>query len=109
MQTKIPGGKMKLIKTKKVPEEIEVTLPYYYKQCIFLDSSESMIYGRVSSKESVVITITDRYLSNEKEYSLEITKEHPQNSSCYFEHKYESNIDEFLKAKAKFMNALISV
>lgn len=70
---------MKLKVQKRVTEEVEVELPFYYVH--YLDNST--IYGRVS---------TDRCLTvHEKDsgrcFEIEEEHEHPNRSSCYLEYR----------------------
>lgn len=88
--------------TKKI---IEVDLPYYYKYDLDIDRGESIIYGKVL--ENKVYTIQES-----EDYNYDVKFELEEDSyydSSFFKPEYESNKDEFNKARTRaleFLNGL---
>ena len=89
----------------KKKEVIDVELPYYYKQDLFLDDGYSIIYGKIEEDKCTAIQISKSFRGNSSTYELEVEVAKPASSSCYFDDKYKSSETEYLEAKANLIEA----
>lgn len=90
--------------TRQVPqvEVIEVELPYYYKQDLMSDYSDSVIYGKIEEKLCTSIQETKSYDDSEVKYEIE-KEEHDSikitGLANYFGKEYRSTKEEFESVK----------
>jgi hypothetical protein len=99
--------KITINKRTYIKETVDIDLPYYYKQNIFLDYSDTEVYGRIDEKEHISISITT---DNTGEYTrIQWEKKDTDWNSlgCYLEQKYKSNKETFIKIKYLAVNIIV--
>jgi hypothetical protein len=93
--------KIEIITTKRVKETIDVDFPYYYKQDLCSDYSDTVIYGKIMGEFEVTIKEDESY--NGK-ISYEIEK--CFRSDYYFTDEYKSSKEEFEAVKIRALEFL---
>ena len=87
-------AKLKITKTKRTIEEIEVNLPYYYIHHL----GDEVIYGIIDSEITTTICESD----NEKKYTIE--QEKWLGDGSYFTDFHKSNKETYNKALERVRN-----
>jgi hypothetical protein len=100
--------KIEVTRTKRVKEEIEVEIPYYYKHDLtdYDYENTSVIYGKITENE--IFTIHEKIRDNGN-VIYEIEKEKRWGDGSYFAEKYKSTNGEYEEAKERakqFFNVL---
>jgi hypothetical protein len=97
--------KIQITKTHETVEEVEVSLPYYYKDEHWHLDWESVAYGRIDEKIHTKIEFDGHWHHIEK---AEVTNYKPNwnECSCYLKEEYKSTEAEFLAAKGRAMEIL---
>ena len=98
--------KIRIKKNVQVPVTVDVKLPHYFEHDLDLDFCDSIIYGKIEIDRYTTIQITKNYYGNHKKYELSTEKRHPSSAGCYFDCKYSSNENEYLKAKSEMRASL---
>lgn len=90
---------MKIIAEKKVFEEIEVCIPFYFTHYASGDTFSCTIYGKIDKHETLRIHYSESYTDHIKRYEVEVKSASPQSHSCYMKDEYKSSESEFNAAR----------
>ena len=96
---------MKLEITKRVEqrETIEISLPHYFKHDLMLDTSDTVIYGKIEEKRCTKIQIARCGTDIEIEISIEARP--ARQYGCCMTDEYASDEAEYLRAKETLLSA----
>lgn len=99
--------KIEIIRTKRETVEIDIELPYFYKQVIVGDNGDCCtIYGKVELNKCTSIHVTEGHFDHSIEYEIVIEKVEPSSSSCYFVEEYLGSQKEYIAAKESMLAAV---
>lgn len=84
-------------------EEIDVELPYYYKQDVGGDDYDSVVYGRIDEKQTVTVHRNHSYSRSETSVEFEVYSTDFNRCGCYFKEKFRCTKEVF---EDVFSNAL---
>jgi hypothetical protein len=98
--------KVKIKKTSETVEEVEVSLPCYYKHQREDLVWECIIYGRIDEKIHTQVEIMGAWRGYIAQAETTICETNWDDCSRYLNEEYESTEEEFLAAKAKAMEIL---
>jgi hypothetical protein len=99
--------KIEITKIERKTVIIETELPYYYRQDLMSDYSESIVYGKID--EHLHISIQEIKLHDEDSEKYEIEKEEylqikDTGLACYFDKAHKSSRQEFEEVKQRCLS-----
>lgn len=97
---------LEVVRNIKVKETINVEFPYYYKQDLYQENCDSIIYGKIEENKHTSIQVTEYYISKECEFTLKIENHPATYYSEFMVNDYKSNPIRFIKAKHKMLKAV---
>lgn len=101
--------RVRIQKTVTTLVDVDVALPYYYRQQINLDTATVMVYGKIEATVCTVITLKTP-VGGDTETFAEVSRklQPPAFSGSYFEPEYASTEEAYLTAK-KNAEALLAL
>lgn len=100
--------KLNITRRVEVVEAIDIELPYYYRHDLMLDTSESVIYGKVEESRHTAIKISCSLGDRGHEFELAVENRPAGTVGCYMTDEYRSSEDVYLAAKEQLLAAVQS-